>query len=95
MTSTFEKNLSDVRAFIATGGDASLWFAKAFASWYWVTDFWQINLNGYEYLDRHNKELFFKMLNLRELNGCTDSALYEVALFAIKEWGLLPSENRG
>lgn len=94
MPTKFENELSEIKAFIATGGEASNWFAKAYTSWYWVTDFWKINLNGYEYLDSLNKRLFVRMLNLRELDGWSDSALYEVALFAVVQWNLLPPEPR-
>lgn len=90
MSTEFENELSEIKAFIAEGGEASEWFAKAYASWYWVTDFWQINLNGYESLDNVNKALFVRMLNLRGLDGWTDSALYKLAVFAVEEWNLLP-----
>lgn len=93
MSTEFENGLSEIKAFIAEGGEASQWFAKAYASWYWVTDFWQVNLNGYESLDAVNKRLFVKMLNLRGLDGSADSALYKVALFAVEVWSLLPVEK--
>ncbi len=93
MSITFENELSEIKAFIATGGDASNWFAKAYASWYWDSDFWKINLNGYLYLDSFNKRLFVRMLNLRQLDGWSDSALHEVALFAVEEWNLLPPQT--
>ncbi|WMI99759.1 hypothetical protein RBU55_30220 [Pseudomonas chlororaphis subsp. aurantiaca] len=92
MSSMFEKDLTDVKKFIATGGGASEWFAKAYASWYWETEFWKVNLNGYQSLDSSNKKLFMRMINLRMLPGWTDHALHEVALFAVKEWDLLPHE---
>ncbi|MNR34068.1 hypothetical protein D3C85_1518080 [compost metagenome] len=93
MSTEFENELSEIQAFIAKGGEASEWFAKAYASWYWVTDFWQINLNGYESLDNGNKRLFVRMLNLRGLTGWTDSALYKLAVFAVEEWNLLPIQK--
>ncbi|MFF7063459.1 hypothetical protein [Pseudomonas sp. NPDC008258] len=95
MSTEFVKKLSEVKAFIAEGGNASQWFARAYASWYWVTDFWEVNLNGYEHLDATNRELFTEMLNLRKLDGWADSALYEVALFAVERWNLLPPGRDG
>lgn len=93
MSKQFENELSEMKAFIATGGEASNWFAKAYISWYWATDFWKVNLNGYEYLDSLNKRLFVRMLNLRELDGRSDSALHEVALFAVEKLNLPPSQT--
>ncbi|MGG7647328.1 hypothetical protein ACQ4OB_04780 [Pseudomonas sp. ES4] len=95
MSVEFANELSKIKAFIAEGGEASEWFAKAYASWYWVTDFWQVNLNGYEGLDHVNKGLFVRMLNLRGLDGWTDSELYQLAVFAVDEWSLLPLKKGG
>ncbi|MFS0824938.1 hypothetical protein [Pseudomonas phoenicis] len=95
MSSDFAKAFLEIKVFIAEGGKASQWFAQAYASWYWVTDFWGVNLNGYERLDSGNKRLFVKMLNLRELDGWTDSELHNVALFAVEHWNLLPPKRDG
>ncbi|UVJ43490.1 hypothetical protein NVV94_23550 [Pseudomonas sp. LS1212] len=93
MSDNFEENLSDVRDFIALGGGASGWFARAYASWYWCSDFWKVNLNGYQSLDSSNKKLFEKMLNLRTHTDWNDCALHEVALFAVEKWDLLLPEK--
>jgi hypothetical protein len=94
MPQTFEEVLVEVKAFIAMGGGGSYWFSKAYASWYWGTEYWKISLGGYENLDENNKRLFAKMLCLRKYPGRTNSALHDVAMFAVEEWDLLPRESR-
>jgi hypothetical protein len=94
MSQTFEEALAEIKVFIAADGGASHWFSKAYASWYWGTEYWKVSLGGYESLDGNNKSLFIKMLGLRKYPGWTDSALHELAMFAVEKWNLLPREAR-
>lgn len=63
-----------LKATVASGGDASLWLGRAYLSWYRGSQL--IALNGVESLDSGNRLLFHQMLTMRNRPEWNDQDLY-------------------
>lgn len=82
-----ELTLEKIRCLIGKGGSGSEWFAHAYVSWYRsFSENRLISLAGVERLDSNNILLFWEMINLRRRGNYDDEALYELEIYATKEW---------
>lgn len=72
----FTATLAELKAAIEAGGFAGLFLATAFKSFY-RPGVAGPDLCGVEELDRGNRQLFHRLLELRQLEGWSDQALYE------------------
>lgn len=84
-----EQTLVNIRNFIGRGGSGSRWFAYAYVSWYRSrSEDRLVSLGGVERLDHTNIILFWEMINLRRGRDWDEAALYDLEMYAIKEWDM-------